>query len=179
MLWTIFKAFVRIGICTIGGGSAEIPYMMELSGRYHWLTMEKLAAIIAVSECAPGPGGVSMSTGIGYQAAGIGGSIAAVLGICFPSLILMTMIAHFIEKFENSETLKAFFYGVRAAVCISIAWAVYRLLKISVIAEAGFQPEMAALYLIGIVLMRAKRTKKIHPIVWMALAAGAGILTGV
>lgn len=178
MLWTIFKEFSRIGICTIGGGSAAIPYMMELPGMHHWLTMEKLATIIAVSECAPGPGGISMSTGIGYQAAGVSGSIAAVMGICFPSLILMTAIAHFMEKFEHSKKRKAFFYGVRAAVCVSIAWAVYRLLRVSIVIEGAFKPELMLLYLAGILLMRAKLTKGIHPLVWMILAAGTGVLIG-
>ena len=80
--WTLFRVFARIGLCTLGGGVATIPYLMELPEQFHWITTKQLAVIIAVGESAPGPGGVNMASYIGFTMAGIGGMVSAVARAC-------------------------------------------------------------------------------------------------
>ncbi len=131
--WTLFRVFARIGLCTLGGGVATIPYLMELPEQFHWITTKQLAVIIAVGESAPGPGGVNMASYIGFTMAGIGGMVSAVAGLCLPSFIIITIIATFLRNFNHSSVVKRFFYGLRPAVVAVIASAVLRLMDISLL----------------------------------------------
>lgn len=78
--WLLFLTFARIGLFTLGGGSATIPYLLELPKKFSWVTEEQIAVVIAVGESLPGPGGVNMASYIGFLAAGIPGVLCAVAG---------------------------------------------------------------------------------------------------
>ena len=69
--------FFKIGLFSIGGGMATLPFLMDLTAKYNWYTASELANVVAISESTPGPVGVNMATYAGYNAAGIPGALIA------------------------------------------------------------------------------------------------------
>lgn len=52
----------------------------------------------AIGQCTPGIIAVNTATFVGQRTAGIAGGIIATLGVVFPSLIIITVIAAFIQN---------------------------------------------------------------------------------
>ena len=87
----MYLTFARIGGLTFGGGYAMLPILQrEIVDKRHWATEEELMDYYAIGQCTPGIIAVNVSTFIGQKRAGIGGGIAATLGIVFPSLVIMS-----------------------------------------------------------------------------------------
>ena len=100
ILWDMFFAFARIGGLTFGGGYAMLPMLQrEVVERRGWATEEELADYYAIGQCTPGVIAVNTATFIGYRQAGVIGGIFATLGVVFPSLVIITVIAAFLTNF--------------------------------------------------------------------------------
>lgn len=173
---TLFWTFARIGLCTLGGGAATIPYLLELPARFGWITSEQMAVIIAVGESAPGPGGVNMASYIGFEAAGIPGVLCAVAGLCMPSLILVSLIAAFLRDFSKRPAVMHFFYGLRPAVVAVIICAVWGLMRISLFVDGTVHLPALIIFAAGLLLTHLPRTKDLHPLVLVFSAALFGII---
>ena len=74
---TLAIEFFKIGLFSIGGGMATLPFLMDLTTRYDWFTASELTNMVAISESTPGPVGVNMATYAGYSAAGVPGAVPA------------------------------------------------------------------------------------------------------
>ena len=61
--------FFKIGLFSIGGGIAALPFSYGSTAKYNWYTASELANVVAISESTPGPVGVNMATYAGYNAA--------------------------------------------------------------------------------------------------------------
>ncbi|MGB4984971.1 MAG: chromate transporter [Erysipelotrichaceae bacterium] len=116
LLWILFLEFFKIGIFSVGGGLATLPYLFEISNKYQWYTHAQLVDMIAISQSTPGPIGVNTATYAGYQASGIVGGIVATLGIFVAGLIVASIISKMFEKFKNNRYVQFAFYGIRPAV---------------------------------------------------------------
>ena len=134
VLWDMFLTFARIGGLTFGGGYAMLPMLQrEVVEKHHWATEEELADYYAIGQCTPGVIAVNTATFIGYRQAGIMGGIFATLGVVFPSLVIITVIAAFLTNFADLEVIQYAFEGIRVGVCVLIFNAVQKLWKKSVI----------------------------------------------
>ncbi|MDR3767529.1 MAG: chromate transporter [Butyricicoccus sp.] len=172
----LFLNFARIAICTLGGGAATIPFLMELPGKYGWVTEEQLAGIIAIGESAPGPGGVNMASCIGYQAAGIPGVLCAVAGLCLPSIIIVTLVAICVHGFQDRPVVKQFFYGLRPAVVAAIAVAVLGLMGLMLVREHQIYWRAIGIYAVGFAVTHLPACKRIPLLVWIVAAGVAGMV---
>ena len=172
----LFLNFARIAICTLGGGSATIPFLMELPQKYDWVTTEQLAGIIAVGESAPCPGGGNMASYIGYEAAGIPGVLSAVAGLCLPSIVIVSIIAICLHGFQNRPAVKQFFYGLRPAVTAAIAVAVIHLMGLMLLREHLPYGGAVGIYLAGLVVTHLPQCKRVPLVVWIAAAGAAGVV---
>lgn len=179
-LWDLFFSFFKIGLFAVGGGPATIPYLMDLTETKDWYTMKELTDMIAISESTPGPLGINMATYAGFNAAGIVGGIVATLGLVTPSVIIIIMIARFLNNFSENRYVKAAFWGIRPAVTALIAMAVYNLCKVSLLVEtdSGLIPAVKTIILAIIVFfaMQYKKCKKLHPACWLLAAAIIGVI---
>jgi chromate transporter len=140
-LLTLFITFAKIGLFTFGGGYAMLPMMTRvITNQKKWATEEELLNFYAVSQCTPGIIAVNTATFIGAKQKGIPGAIFATLGMIFPSLIIITLIAVFLQNFENNQIIQNAFTGIKIAACALITAAVFKLgIKvIKSIATAGF-----------------------------------------
>lgn len=76
----LFMAFFVSNILGYGGGPASIPLIQkEVVDRYHWLTVKEFSEMLAIGNALPGPIATKMAGFIGYQQAGILGSVIALL----------------------------------------------------------------------------------------------------
>lgn len=172
--------FFKTGLFAIGGGATTIPFLMDMAERYPWFTLQELSDMIAISESTPGPIGINMATYAGYRTLGLFGGIVSTLSLVFPSVVIIILIAKFLDGFQDNRIVKAVFSGIRPAVTALIAVAVIRLMQVSLFTQEAGKPVLnyksSALCVILFVLMQWKKTKKLHPAVWFLLAALAGIV---
>jgi chromate transporter len=186
----LFLEFFRAGLFAVGGGLATIPFLTDISLRTGWFSQADLTNMIAVSESTPGPMGVNMASYVGYTVGGIPGGVVATLGLVTPSIIIILIVAAFLNRFRNNPTVEAIFYGLRPASTGLIAAAGWGVVCIALIApqwslsgrglhiqlDANWQCLLLALAVL--VATRLPRLKNLHPIVWIALSAVAGIVLG-
>lgn len=126
----LFLLFAKCGVCTFGGGYAMLPILTrELSEKRDWVTEEELADYYAVGQCTPGVIAVNVSTFVGMKRRGVLGAVFATLGIIFPSLVIITIIAALIEGFADNVYVAHALAGIRTAVCGLVAVTVLNLFK--------------------------------------------------
>ena len=167
--WELFLAFARVGVMTFGGGYAMIPILeREIVDRHGWATEEELMDYYAVGQCTPGVIAVNTATFIGYKYAGVSGGIVATLGVIFPSVVIITLIAGILTSFADVPAVKSAFAGIRVCVCVLIFNAVVKLWKKAVVDKATLVMFLAV-FLLSVFL-------DISPVVFVVLCAGAGIV---
>ena len=181
----LFFEFCKVGLFAVGGGLATIPFLSDLGSRTGWFTAGQLADMIAVSESTPGPVGINMATYAGYTAAGVPGGIISTLGLVFPSLVIILIVAGFLNRFRESRIVDAVFYGLRAASVALITAALLQVAEIALMnhtmadgtAQLFYWP---AVVLAAVVFICFSYTplKKVHPIFFIAFSAAAGIFLG-
>ena len=134
MNWTLFWSFAKMGVMTFGGGMAMLPILQrEVVDSRHWATEEELTDYFAIGQCTPGIIAVNTATFIGQKYAGAIGGIVATLGVVFPSLVIITILAAFINNFADVAWVQNAFAGIQVCVCVLIFNAVRKLLKKSVV----------------------------------------------
>ncbi len=129
----LFFEFFKVGLFSIGGGLATIPFLTDLGSRTGWFTSGELANMIAISESTPGPMGVNMATYVGFHLRGIPGGVTATLGLICPSILVILIIAGFLKKFRESRGVDAVFYGIRPASTALIAAALAEVCSIALL----------------------------------------------
>lgn len=177
---TLAYEFFKVGLFSIGGGMATLPFLMDLTTKYDWYTASDLANLVAISESTPGPVGINMATYAGYHAAGVPGALVATLSLTAPALIIIVVIAKFLDNFSENPTVKAVFYGIRPTVAALIGYAVWELLKIALITTANGQVQInyvsVVICLGTFALLQIKKLGKLHPLFWIIFGAVIGII---
>ena len=98
-----------------------------------WATEEEVMDYYAVGQCTPGVIAVNTATFIGYKHHGIIGALVATSGVVFPSLVIIMILASFLQSFAEIPIVQHAFNGIRVAVCVLVLNAVIKLWKGSVI----------------------------------------------
>lgn len=167
-LLRLLFAFMRIGGFTFGGGYAMLPMLRrELVEKYRWTTEEELMDYYAIAQCTPGVIAVNTATLVGYRVCGVWGGLAATLGVIFPSLVIITMIAALMQSFADIPAVQHAFIGIRACVCALILDSVIKLGKKAIV-------DVPTL-VIAIVVLGMTCFTKFSPVMFVLLAAVAGI----
>lgn len=120
MLMTLFHLvveFFKIGVFSVGGGYATIPFLYHLINDYHWYTSDQLTNMIAISMLTPGPVGANMATFAGFKTCGIVGGILATFALVFPSLIFVIIISKLLNKFRENFFVQSILYALKPAGC--------------------------------------------------------------
>lgn len=181
----LFYEFFKIGLFAIGGGPATIPFLYDLAeSNYGWFDKAQLADLIAISESTPGPVGVNMATYSGYNAGfaefgvwgGLLGGFIATLGLITPSIIVVIIIAKFLQNFSQNKIVRNTFYGIRPCVAALVAVAVIGIFEISLFSDGKINLLLTAIAAALFGLMFIKKVKKIHPVFFILLGAVLGII---
>ena len=169
ILWQLFLSFAKVGVLTFGGRYAMIPILeREIVDHKGWASSEELMDYYAVGQCTPGVIAVNTATFIGRKVAGVPGGIAATVGVVFPSLVIITVIAGILSNFADIPAVQSAFAGIRVCVCVLIFNAVVKLWKAAV-------PDKGALVL-ALLVFGLSLFLKLSPVVFVIFCAVAGIL---
>ncbi len=126
----LFLTFARIGVCTFGGGIAMLPILQrEIVDKKGWATSEELTDYYAIGQCTPGIIAVNLATFIGHKLKGAWGGILATLGVVFPSVVIITIIAAFLSSFADYPVVQHALSGVNACMLALIVVSVSKLGK--------------------------------------------------
>ena len=132
-LLNVYWTFAKMGACCFGGGYAMLGLLQRIIVEQHgWATEEELMDYYAIGQCTPGVIAVNTSTFIGHKLAGLPGSLAASLGFISPSILIITVIAAFLESFASNVYVAHALAGIRVCVCVLILDSVLKLGKKSV-----------------------------------------------
>ena len=183
----LFWEFFKTGLFSVGGGMATLPFLYDIAARTGWFTAAQLADFIAVSESTPGPIGVNMATYVGFTTGGLPGAVIATLGLVTPSIIVILLIARVLQQFRQNRYVDAAFYGLRPCSVALISAAGLLVVKIALFNVERYHETGAVLGLFNFkaILLAAlllvltncvKKTKKLHPIVFILGSALIGIM---
>ena len=168
LLWELFFTFAKVGVMTFGGGMAMLPILeSEIVQNKKWAAEEELVDYFAIGQCTPGIIAVNTATFIGEKKRGVLGGIAATLGVVFPSLVIITVLAGLITNFSHLAWVQNAFAGIQVCVCVLILNAVLKLLKKSVVDKRTAL--IFALVLLGSIFL------SVSPVWFVLLAALSGI----
>ncbi|MFD1957167.1 chromate transporter [Paenibacillus thailandensis] len=123
MLGELFVVFLKIGLLAFGGGYSVIAMIRHEATARGWLSDADFQNTVSIAGMAPGPVATNSATLVGYETAGIGGAVAATLGIVLPSLLLMIGAAAFLYRIHDSVWVKSSMYGLRPIVTGLILYA--------------------------------------------------------
>ena len=168
-LWELFYTFAKVGVMTFGGGYAMLPILQrEVVENKGWATEEELANWFAIGQCTPGVIAVNTATFAGRKVLGNIGGVVATLGVVFPSLIIISLLAGVITTFAEVAWVKNAFAGIRVCVCVLIFNSVVKLGKKSVIDRWTL-----GIFLLILVL---SLTLDCSPVVFVLVAALCGLV---
>ena len=183
----LFWEFFKVGLFSVGGGLATLPFLYSLGAKTGWFSTADVANMLAVSESTPGPISVNMATYAGFDCAGVLGGVVATLGLVTPSVIVIVLIAMALQAFRTNKYVDAAFYTLHPASTGLIAaagWSVFALVLVNLDAyRASYQladllqwKNLILFAVIWVLTNLVKPLKKLHPVVFLALAAVVGIV---
>lgn len=82
----VFLAFLRFGVLSFGGGMANLPEMARVIIGNGWVSRQAFADGFALGQFVPGPNMLAVLF-YGLSAAGLGGALAAALGMFLPGAV--------------------------------------------------------------------------------------------
>jgi chromate transporter len=93
--WTVFLAFLRLGLTSFGGPIAHLGFFRtEFVERRRWLDEAHYADVVALSQFLPGPASSKVGIIVGVLRAGIPGALAAWLAFTAPSAIALILFGY-------------------------------------------------------------------------------------
>ena len=168
LLLDMFLTFAKVGVMTFGGGYAMLPILQrEVVNNKGWATEEELMDYFAIGQCTPGVIAVNTATFIGQKLFGFWGAVFATIGVVFPSLVIISLLAGVIEAFSHLVWVQHAFGGIRVCVCVLIVNAVVKLYKKAVVDIPTF--------VIFLLVALGSTFFSVSPVVFVVIAAAAGI----
>ncbi len=141
----VFVTFLIIGATSFGGG--VVAYLRSaLVGKKAWLDDVQFLELMSISNTLPGLNATNMSILVGDRLRGTVGACAAMLGMCLPGLIFMTVAGILYGEHGDRPIVTAMLKGVAAAAVGLIAATWYQIGKKTV---KGFYD---GLFILGAVL---------------------------
>ncbi len=169
VLFDMFLTFAKVGVMTFGGGYAMLPILQrEIVDNKGWATEEELMDYFAIGQCTPGIIAVNTATFIGHKYRGMLGGIVATLGVVFPSLVIISLLAGVIEAFSHLTWVQNAFGGIRVCVCILIINATVKLAKKAIVNIPTL--------IIFLAIALGSFFTDLSPIIFVVVAAIAGIV---
>lgn len=130
ILFELYITFFKIGAFTFGGGYAMLPLLQrELVDKRKRITEEEILDYYAIGQTTPGIIAVNTSTFCGRKRKGNLGGLVASLGFISPSVVIITLIANFLNTFSHITLIQNAFSGIRIAVSALVLNTVINMVK--------------------------------------------------
>ncbi|MDR0821385.1 MAG: chromate transporter [Oscillospiraceae bacterium] len=126
----LFSTFAKMSAVTFGGGYAMMPLCeRELVEKRHWCEQEEIADFYAVGQTTPGVVALTVAGLVGTRVNGFIGACAAIFGMSFPSLVLVTLIGALLTQNLDNPFIAAALGGTGTAVCALLTVTVFKLAR--------------------------------------------------
>ena len=170
----LFYSYLKIGFFGFGGGYAMLSLIQnEIVVQHGWLTNAEFTDIVAISQMTPGPIAINSATYVGYEVAGIWGSVVATFAVCLPALTLMILLTKFYLLLKENRYLKGAITAMHPVVIgMILAAALMLIFPASDDAASFIDPWSWVLFLATLFACH----KKVNPILLIALSGIAGIV---
>jgi chromate transporter len=110
----LFLVFLKVGAILYGSGYVLFAFLDAELVAKGLLSKQQLVDAIAVGQFTPGPV-FSSATFIGWQIGGVGGAVAATIGIFLPSFLFVALLNPLIPRLRASPIMSAFLDTVNMA----------------------------------------------------------------
>lgn len=180
--WDLFLGFLKVGLFSFGGAYGAIPVIREVVMANNWVTEEKFAYLLAISESTPGPIMVNTATYIGNEVGGIFGSALATFTVCLPAFIIILLLSMILKNFLKNPYVLAVLDGIKPCIIgIILATGLHMMIENSIAdgmsLSANWQTFVIMVILIvAMVIYKKIKKKAISPIMLIAVAACSGIV---
>lgn len=169
----LFVSYLKIGFFGFGGGYAMLSLIhSEVVVHNGWLTNGEFSDIVAISQMTPGPIAINSATYIGYEVAGVAGSVVATIAVCLPALTIMMLLTRFFIKLHDNRYVKGVVAGMKPVVIgMIMAAALLLIFPHSADGRSFIDGWSWAIFLLALVAS----ARKVNPILLIVLSAVAGI----
>jgi chromate transporter len=174
----LFVTFFRIGLFSVGGGLATVPFLFEIADNSDWLTHEAIGNMLAVAQSSPGAIGVNLAAYVGHSYAGTAGGFAASLGLISPSIFIIIIVARMLQKFKEDNIVQSIFTSLKPAAAGLLCATGLGIIVLSiwnVSAPVWYDfirwKELILLIVILFLIMKYKK----HPVLYIVIAGITGV----
>ena len=168
----LFAHFLMLSFLSIGGAITTVPEMHRYIVTEHgWLTDAQFSASIAIAQAAPGPNVLFVAV-LGWNVAGVLGTVATMLGILLPSTCLSLAATRWGTRRSETRGVRAFTTGM-TPLTLGLLFATGWVLAEPFLREPAHR--LGALALIALTVVVMMRTRA-SPIWLVAVGAVAGAL---
>ena len=174
VLVRLFVSYLKIGFFGFGGGYAMLSLIhSEIVERNGWLTNGEFTDIVAMSHMTPGPIAINSATYIGYEVAGVLGSVVATMAVCLPALSIMMLLTRFFLKLHDNNYVRGVVGGMRPVV-VGMIMSAALLLIFPHSAEGRSFIDLWSWVIFVVVIIASAR--KVNPILLIVVSGVAGVL---
>lgn len=164
----LFAQFLMLSMLAVGGAMATAPDMHRyLVVEHGWLSDAQFTSSIAIAQAAPGPNLLFVAV-LGWNVAGLAGTLATMLGILIPSTTLAITATRWGSQRRDSRGVRAFTAGM-APLTLGL------LLATGYVLTEPSRHSAGALALVAITVLAVGRFN-VSPIWMVALGALVGAL---
>lgn len=170
----LFLSYLKIGFFGFGGGYAMLSLIhSEVVVHNEWLTNGEFSDIVAISQMTPGPIAINSATYIGYEVAGIWGSIVATIAVCLPALTIMMLLTRFFLRLHDNPYVKGVVSGMKPVVIgMIMAAALLLIFPHSDDGRSFIDGWSWVIFILTLILS----ARKVNPILLIVLSAVMGVV---
>lgn len=127
--WSVFLAFLRLGLTSFGGPIAHLGYFRsEFVERRRWLDDRGYSDLVALCQFLPGPASSQVGMALGLGRAGWPGLLAAWAGFTLPSAMALILFAYGIAS-HHGLAESGWVHGLKVVAVAVVAQAVWGMAK--------------------------------------------------
>ena len=173
LLW----GFLKVGLFSFGGAYGAIPVIREVVMEHGWITEEKFAYLLAISESTPGPIMVNTATYIGNEVGGLLGSVIATLMACLPAFVIILILSMVLKNFLKNAYVQAILNGIKPCIIgIIFATGLHMIIVNATTSKSWQSLAIMAILLIAMPIYKKIKKKALSPIMLIAISALSGII---
>jgi chromate transporter len=109
----LFVDFAKMSLAGFGG--VLVWARRALVDQHRWMTAEEFNEAFALCHFLPGPNIVNLSVVFGARFRGVPGSIAALIGLLGPPVVIVTVLAAIYARYGQIDALQRILAGVSCA----------------------------------------------------------------
>lgn len=124
ILIKLLFTFLKISPITFGGGYAMTTLIeLEVVNKNEWIKKEEIIDVFTIAQTLPGAVAINSAIFIGYRVAGFTGAVVSLIGILFPTFLIVILVSLIYFIFKDNSIIKAAFNGIGASIVALILYA--------------------------------------------------------